>query len=170
MNKFCSDCEAQNSTHVQNVNSILIEDNSVVSSFAFDEINITSYENLSSIFDSFVAARVTTAAFDVDVDSDSSILLFDHASALASRFHTIQNRTITNVRREHAQEKKESQTLQFQSNSLSEKEKAQKSFKKFDRVVRTMMYFYLKHMRKTIDQNVKISKKQIKFNKLRMFY
>jgi hypothetical protein len=84
MNKFCSDCEAQNSTHVQVVNSILIEDNSVVSSFALDEKNITSYENLFSIFDSFAAARVITAAFDSDVDSDSSTLFFDHASALIS--------------------------------------------------------------------------------------
>jgi hypothetical protein len=106
MNKFCFDCEAQNSTHVRIVNSILIENSSVVSFFAFDEKNTTSYENLSSIFDSFAAARVATAAFDADVDSDSSTLLFDHAAALTSRFHTIQNRTITNVRREHAQEKK----------------------------------------------------------------
>jgi hypothetical protein len=170
MNKFCSDCEAQNSTHVQIVNSILIEDSSVVSFFAFDEKNTTSYENLSSIFDSSAAARVVTAAFDVDVDSDSSTFLFDHASALTSRFHTIQNRTIANVRREHAQEKKESQALQFESSSLFEKEKAEESFKKLNRVVRTMMYFYLRHVRKTIDQNVKISRKQIKFNKLRMFY
>jgi hypothetical protein len=170
MNKFCSDCEAQNSTHVRIVNSILIEDNSVVSSFAFDEKNTTLYENLSSIFDSSAAARVATAAFDVDVDFDSSSFLFDHASVLASRFHTIQNRMIANVRRKHAQEKKESQALQFESSSLSEKEKAEKSFKKLNRVVRTMMYFYLRHVRKTIDQNVKISKEQIKFNKLRMFY
>jgi hypothetical protein len=170
MNKFCSDCEAQNSTHVRIVNSILIEDNSIVSFFAFDEKNTTSYENLFSIFDSFVAAHVVTAAFNVNVDSDSSILFFDHVSTLISRFHTIQNRTITNVRREHAQKKKKSQALQFESSFLFEKEKAEKSFKKFDRVVRTMMYFYLKHVRKTIDQNVKISKKQIKFNKLRMFY
>jgi hypothetical protein len=28
----------------------------------------------------------------------------------------------------------------------------------------------LRHVRKTINQNVKILKKQIKFNKLRMFY
>jgi hypothetical protein len=128
------------------------------------------YENLSSISDSSAVARVATAAFDADVDSDSSTLFFDHASALTSRFHAIQNRTIANVRREHAQEKKESQTLQFESSSLFEKEKAEKSFKKFDRVVRTMMYFYLRHVRKTIDQNVKISKEQIKFNKLCMFY
>ncbi len=170
MNKFCSDCEAQNSTHVRIVNSILIEDSSVVSSFALDEKNTTSYENLSSISDSSAAARVATAASDADADSDSSTLLFDHAAALASRFHTIQNRTITNVRREHAQEKKESQALQFESSSLFEKEKAEESFKKLNRVVRTMMYFYLRHVRKTIDQNVKISRKQIKFNKLRMFY
>jgi hypothetical protein len=89
MNKFCSDCEAQNSTHVRVVNSILIEDNSVVSSFAFDEKNTTSYENLFSISDSSAAARVATAAFDADVDSDSSTLFFDHASTLTSRFHTI---------------------------------------------------------------------------------
>jgi hypothetical protein len=170
MNKFCSDCEAQNSTHVRVVNSILIENNLIVSSFVLDEKNTTSYENLSSIFDSFAAARVAIAAFDVDVDSDSSILFFDHASALISRFYTIQNRTITNVRREHAQKKKKSQTLQFESSSLFEKKKAEKSFKKLNRVVRTMMYFYLRHVRKTIDQNVKISRKQIKFNKLRMFY
>jgi hypothetical protein len=170
MNKFCSDYEAQNSTHVRIVNSILIEDSSVVSFFAFDEKNTTLYENLSSISDSFAAVRVVTAAFDADADSDSSILFFDHASALASRFHTIQNRTIANVRREHAQKKKESQTLQFESSFLSEKEKAEESFKKLNRVVRTMMYFYLRHVRKTIDQNVKISRKQIKFNKLRMFY
>jgi hypothetical protein len=124
----------------------------------------------SLISDFFAAVRVATAAFDADVDSDSSILLFDHASALTSRFHTIQNRTIANVHREHAQKKKKSQTLQFESSFLSEKEKAEELFKKFDRVVRTMMYFYLRHVRKTIDQNVKISRKQIKFNKLRMFY
>jgi hypothetical protein len=106
MNKFCSDCEAQNSTHVRIVNSILIEDSSVVSSFAFDEKNIISYENLFSISDSSAAAHVVTAAFNADVDFDSSILLFDHASALTSRFHTIQNRMIANVRREHTQEKK----------------------------------------------------------------
>ncbi len=53
MNKFCSDCEAQNSTHVRIVNSILIENNSIVSSFAFDEKNTTSYEILSSIFNFF---------------------------------------------------------------------------------------------------------------------
>jgi hypothetical protein len=118
----------------------------------------------------FVVVRVVTAAFDADVDSDFSTFFFDHASALISRFHVIQNRTIANVRREHAQRKKESQALQFESSSLFEKEKAEESFKKFDRVVRTIMYFYLKHVRKTIDHNVKISKKQIKFNKLRMFY
>jgi hypothetical protein len=106
MNKFCSHYEAQNSTHVRIVNSILIEDSSVVSSFALDEKNTISYENLSSISDSSAAARVVTAAFDVDVDFDSSTLFFDHASALTSRFYTIQNRTIANVRREHAQEKK----------------------------------------------------------------
>jgi hypothetical protein len=102
MNKFCSDCEAQNSTHVRIVNSILIENSSIVSSFALDEKNTISYENLFSIFDSSAAVRVATAAFDVDVDFDSSILLFDHASALTFRFHAIQNRTIANVRREHA--------------------------------------------------------------------
>jgi hypothetical protein len=128
------------------------------------------YENLFSISDSFVAACVVIVVFDVDVDFDSSILLFDHVSILVSRFHTIQNRTITNVRREHAQKKKESQASQFESSFLFEKKKAKESFKKFDRVVRMMMYFYLRHVRKTIDQNVKISKKQIKFNKLRMFY
>jgi hypothetical protein len=89
MNKFCSDCEAQNSTHVRIVNSILIENNSVVLSFAFDEKNIISYENLFSIFDFSAVARVVTAAFDVDVDSDFSTFFFDHASALTSRFHTI---------------------------------------------------------------------------------
>jgi hypothetical protein len=102
MNKFCFDYEAQNSTHVRIVNSILIENNSIVSSFVFNEKNTTSYENLSSIFDFSAAARVVIAAFDADVDFDSSILFFDHASALISRFHTIQNRTIANVRREHA--------------------------------------------------------------------
>jgi hypothetical protein len=170
MNKFCSDCEAQNSTHVRVVNSILIEDSSIISSFAFDEKNTTSYENFFSIFDSSAAARVAIAAFDVDVNSDSSTLLFDHASALTFRFYTIQNRTIANVRREHAQKKKKSQALQFESSFLFEKEKTKKSFKKLNRVVRTMMYFYLRHVRKTINQNVKILKKQIKFNKLRMFY
>jgi hypothetical protein len=102
MNKFCFDCEAQNSTHVRIVNLISIEDNSILSFFAFDEKNTTSYENLSSIFDFSAAARAAIAAFDADVDSDSSTFLFDHASALTFRFHTIQNRTITNVRREHA--------------------------------------------------------------------
>jgi hypothetical protein len=58
------------------------------------------------ISDFFTAARVVIVAFDADVDSDSSTLLFDHASALNSRLYTIQNRTITNVRREHAQKKK----------------------------------------------------------------
>jgi hypothetical protein len=89
MNKFCSDCETQNSTHVRIVNSILIEDSSVVSSFALDEKNITSYENLFSISDFSAVARVAIAAFDADVDSDSSTFFFDHASALTSRFHTI---------------------------------------------------------------------------------
>jgi hypothetical protein len=111
MNKFCFDYEAQNSTYVQIVNSILIEDNSVVSFFVFDEKNTISYENLFSIFNSFAAVRVVIAAFDVDVDFNSSIFFFDHASALTFRFHTIQNRTIANVRRKHAQEKKKSQTL-----------------------------------------------------------
>jgi hypothetical protein len=170
MKKFCFDCEAQNSTHVRIVNSILIENSSIVSFFAFDEKNIISYKNLFSISDSFTVARVVIVAFDVDVDFDSSTFLFDHVSALISRFHTIQNRTIANVRREQSQEKKKSQALQFESSSLFEKEKAEESFKKLNRVVRTMMYFYLKHVRKTIDQNVKISRKQIKFNKLRMFY
>jgi hypothetical protein len=89
MNKFCFDCKTQNSTHVRIVNSILIEDNLIVSSFVFDEKNIISYENLSSIFDSSVVARVVTAAFDADVDSDSSTFFFDHVSTLTFRFHAI---------------------------------------------------------------------------------
>jgi hypothetical protein len=121
MNKFYSDCETQNSTHVRIVNSILIENSSIISFFVLDEKNTISYENLSSIFDSFVAVYVVTAAFDVDIDFDSSILFFDHASALIFRFHAIQNRTIANVRDEHAQKKKKSQILQFESSFLFEK-------------------------------------------------
>jgi hypothetical protein len=89
MNKFCSNCEAQNSTHVRIVNSILIENNSIISFFVLDEKNTTSYENLFSIFDFSAAARVVITASDVDVDFDSLTFLFNHASTLTSRFYTI---------------------------------------------------------------------------------
>ncbi len=159
MNKFCSDCEASNSTHVRVVNSILIEDNSIVSFFAFDEKNTISYENLFFDFWFFYCCSCCYCCvwcwcwfwfFDSSFRSRFSIK-FSTLHDSKSYDHECSSWTRA--------KKKESQALQFESRFLFEKEKAEELFKKFDRVVRTMMYFYLKHVRKTINQNVKISKK-----------
>lgn len=82
----------------------------------------------------------------------------------------MQNRTIVNVRREHNQIKKEIQILQFDSSFFFDKEKSEESIKKDDRMIRTIIYFYLQHVRKIVDKDVKIFKEQLKFSKLNMFY
>ncbi len=82
----------------------------------------------------------------------------------------MQNRTIVNVRCESDQIKKEIQILQFDSSFFSDKEKFEESVKKNNRMIRTMIYFYLRHVRKIVDKKMKIFKKQLKFSKLNMFY
>jgi hypothetical protein len=66
--------------------------------------------------------------------------------------------------------KKEIQILQFDSSSFSDKKKSEELVKKSDRMIRTMMCFYLRHVRKIVDKNVKIFKEQLKFSKLNMSY
>jgi MFS superfamily sulfate permease-like transporter len=113
---------------------------------------------------------VAAFAFIAFIDFDFIAFFADHASFLASRFQSLQNRTIVNVQREHDQIKKEIQILQFDSSSFFDKEKFEESIKKNDRMIRTMIYFYLRHVRKIVDKDVKIFKKQLKFSKFNMFY
>jgi acyl-CoA hydrolase len=113
---------------------------------------------------------VAAFAFIAFIDFDFIAFFADHSSSLTSRFQFLQNRTIVNARREHDQIKKEIQILQFDSSSFSDKEKFEESIKKNDHMIRTMIYFYLRHVRKIVNKNVKIFRKQLKFSKLNMFY
>jgi hypothetical protein len=116
--------------------------------------------------DFFVVAFV----FIAFINFDFIAFFANHASFLTFRFQFVQNRTIVNVRCESDQIKKEIQILQFDSSFFSDKEKFEESVKKNNRMIRTMIYFYLRHVRKIVDKKMKIFKKQLKFSKLNMFY
>ncbi len=160
--KFCFDCDESNSYFVRVINSIFVKDN-------FDVLTRV-FENLKSFSISMTNFFVAAFAFIAFTDFDFIALFADHASFLASRFQFLQNRTTVNVRREHDQIKKEIQILQFDSSSFFDKKKSEESVKKNDRMIRTMIYFYLRHVRKIVDKDVKIFREQLKFSKFNMFY
>lgn len=89
------------------INLIIVKNSSVVLILAFDDLKSTSYENSTSITD-FSAAAYVIISF---IDFDSTAFLADHVSFITSRFQSLQNRTIVNVRREHDQMKKKIQIL-----------------------------------------------------------
>ncbi len=115
------------------INSILVEDN-------FDVLT-SAFENLKSFSTSMINFSVAAFAFIALIDLNFITFFADHASFLTSRFQSLQNCTIVNVRREHDQIKKEIQILQVDSSSFLDKETSEESIKKDDRMIRTMIYY-----------------------------
>jgi hypothetical protein len=72
----------------------------------------------------------------------------------------------TNIRRGSGQIKEETQASHARSSTLSSKGETAEFFKKANRSLRTMVYFYLRHVRKTANQGIEIAREQIRFNKL----
>ncbi len=160
--KFCFNYDELNSYFLQMINSIFVKN-------IFD-VFTRVFENLKSFSTSITHFFVVAFTFIAFVNFDFIAFFANHVLFLIFRFQFLQNRMIVNVQHEHDQIKKEIQILQFDSSFFSDKEKSEESIKKNDRMIRTMIYFYLRHVRKIIDKNVKIFKKQLKFNKFNMFY